>query len=162
MLTWLKPPVFTDPYFGELRYERGMWRGRAARLGSGTAPLAICGTRRAPDRAALALARVMTRRRAVWRPVVECQLVLHLLPYAEAVAAGALPRPEEPLPTLSEPGDVWPHVAIEFVAVAPMGGRLTFEVGYSVAWAENHILSARFQDGQFVEMRGRAPLALAA
>ncbi|MCB2018641.1 MAG: hypothetical protein KDF54_14200 [Hydrogenophaga sp.] len=149
-----KPWEVTDPDFGRLTYARGVWRGRIAALGPGAVPLEVCGSRRAPDAAALLMVRSLCARYAVWRTLLGRQLLEHLLPLREAVDSGALPPPAEPLPDIRHPGEVWPYVATEFVAVAPVGGRLTLDVGYCVMWDEEHILRARFQEGRFVELRG--------
>ncbi len=89
-----------------------------------------------------------------WQPVIEKELIEHLAPYAKAVAAGELPAPEEQLPTIKKPGDIWPHVSIEFVAVAPLDGKHTIEFGYRVTRDEEHILGSRFQEDRFVELCG--------
>lgn len=154
MFDWLNPREVSDPDFGRLRYSRGLWRGRIAALGSGAVPLAVCGSRRAPDAAALLMARGLCAKYAAWRAVLGRQLLGHLLPYREAVDSGALPPPAEPLPDIRRPSEVWPYVSTEFVAVVPVRGRLALDVGYCVMWDEEHILRARFQDGRFVELRG--------
>lgn len=154
MFDWWKTCDVSDPDFGRLRYARGMWHGRIATLGSGPVPLAVVGSRHSPDPAALQVARGLCARYPAWRAELGRLLLGHLLPYRQAVASGTLPRPAEPLPDIQCPHEVWPYVATEFVAVAPVRGQLALDVGYCVMWDEEHILRARFQGGRFVGLRG--------
>ncbi len=89
-----------------------------------------------------------------WAPAIQSELFEHYRPYAEAIAAGEMPQPDEPFPHLSEASQVWPHVTALFVAVSPLDGTMTVELGYTVAWDEEHTLGARFQQGHFVELNG--------
>jgi hypothetical protein len=38
--------------------------------------------------------------------------------------------------------------------VAPLDGILTIEIGYQVAWDEEHTLGARIRDGALLELCG--------
>ncbi len=78
----------------------------------------------------------------------------HYAPYAEAVAASELVPPEEGLPRVTQSGDVWSHTSVEFVAVIPLDGELTVEIGYRVAWDEEHTLGARLRNGRLIELNG--------
>lgn len=147
-------PSISDPDFGELKRSRGMWRGLISSLGQTARPLIVAGPKSAPDPKALHLAKSIADRYPSWKTVIEKELFDHLAPYAEAVAAGELPATEEQLPLIKKPSDVWPHVALEFVAVAPIDNTLTVEFGYRVTWDEEHTLGARFQDCGFVELCG--------
>lgn len=100
------------------------------------------------------LARSIPSQYLIWQAIIEKELIEHLAPYAEAVTSGELPTPEEPLPAINTPNDIWPHVIIEFVAVTPLEGQFTVELGYCVTWDDEHMLGARFQDGQFIELCG--------
>ncbi len=55
-----------------------------------------------------------------------------------------------PLPALEVPSSVWPYVRVEFVQVVLLDGQLTVEIGYRVAWDEEHTLGARIRGGQLV------------
>jgi len=147
-------PLISDPDFGELKRSRGMWRGRISFSGQTVSPLILAGPKSAPDPIALKLAKSIAGQYPSWQAVIEKELIEHLAPYAEAVVSEALPAPDETLPVITKPSDVWPHVAIESVAVAPLDGKLTIEFGYRVTWDEEHTLGARFQDGRFVELCG--------
>lgn len=146
-------PSILDSEFGELKRSRGMWRGHISSLGN-AAPLIIVGPKSGPDPDAMKLAKSIAGQYPSWRAVIENELAQHLAPYAEAVASGELPAPEEPLPEVSNPSNVWPHVALEFVAVTPLDGKPTIEFGYRVTWDEEHTLGARFQDGRLMELCG--------
>jgi len=74
--------------------------------------------------------------------------------HAEAVTAGETEPPESRLPAIDGPAAVWPHTTPEFVHVTPLSGQLTVEIGYRVAWDEEHTLGARLRDGQLVELCG--------
>ena len=75
----------------------------------------------------------------------------HYAPYAEN---DDLPLADEHAP-ITSPADIWPHVTLEFVAVTRHGGKLTAELGYRVAWDEEHTLGAILSDGVLVELCGR-------
>ena len=146
-------PSILDNDFGELKRSRGMWRGHISSLGDAV-PLIIDGPNSGPDPDTMKLAKSIAGQYPCWRTAIEKKLAQHLGPYAEAVASGELPAPEEPLPEVSSPCDVWPHVTLEFVAVTPLNGKPTIEFGYRVMWDEEHTLGARFQDGRLLELCG--------
>ena len=80
-----------------------------------------------------------------WRPAIERALFQHYEPYAEA---------EEDVPKINDPAGVWPHVEARFVSVTPLSGEPVVEIGYEVAWDEEHTLGARLRDGQLLELSG--------
>lgn len=141
-----------DPELGELRLARGLWRG-TLRLSEATAPLVLSGSRSAPDPEGLAAARAIASSYPTWRLSIERAMFEHYSPYAEAVAAGE-DQPQDSLPVIETPSEVWPHTNVEFVQVTPLDGKLTVEIGYRVAWDEEHTLGARFCAGQFLELCG--------
>lgn len=147
-------PTITDPDLGELKRSRGMWRGRISSFAQPGVPLIISGSKSTPDCAAMTLAKSISSQNSAWKIVLEKALFEHLTPYAEAVASGEIPAPEHSLPEIKTPSDVWPHVSIAFVAITPLDGKLTLELGCRVTWDEDHTLGARFQDGQFLELCG--------
>lgn len=117
-------------------------------------PLVLSGSRTAPDPNALSMARSISSDFPSWRPTVERALFEHYSPYAEAMTAGEADPPASGLPAIDGPADVWPHTTAEFVQVIPLSGQLTVEIGYRVAWDEEHIVGARLRDGQLVELCG--------
>ncbi len=147
-------PSISDPVFGELKRSGGMWRGIISSLGQPGVPLIISGPKSAPDQAAIEIAKSISGQYTAWQTVIEKALLEHLAPYAEAIASEGLPAPEEPWPNIKMPSDVWSHVSIEYVAVTPLEGKLTLELGYCATWDEEHTLGARFQNGQFLELCG--------
>ena len=153
MASWFRSDPFADPEFGELRRKGGMWRGSVTFAGS-KIPLVLAGSRAAPDPRALKAARSVAASFPSWRPSLERALFEHYLPYAESVAAGEAEPPEGGLPRMAVPADVWPHTTPQFILIAPLDGQLTTEIGYQVAWDEEHTLGARFRDGQLLELCG--------
>jgi hypothetical protein len=153
MFDWFKAPPHVDPDLGELRRKSGMWRGEIA-LGETRIPLALAGSRAAPDPGALTAARSIASRFESWRPSIGRALFEHYSPYAEAVTAGEAHQPLGGLPPIAAPADVWPHTTPEFIRIAPLDGQLTTEIGYRVTWDEEHTLGARFRDGQLLELCG--------
>jgi hypothetical protein len=156
MFGLFKSPPFSDPLLGELRRTRGIWRG-AVGLGAVKVPLAIHGPRSSPDPQALEIARTVPSRYPEWRQQIAAAMFEHYAPYAsdaEAVAAGELEPPGEGLPRVTQPEEVWPHTSIEFVAVIPLDGKLSVEIGYGVAWDEEHTLGARLRNGRLIELNG--------
>ncbi len=128
-----------------------MWRGSIA-LGEVAVPVALPGPRSAPDPQALEIARTVPAAYPHWRGLIEAALFEHYEPYADAVAAGA--APEESMPSIARPEDVWSHVAVEYVALIALAGSLCIEIGYRVAWDDEHALGARLRDGRLIELNG--------
>ena len=154
MFGLFKAPPFSDQQLGELAHSRGHWRGSITVGENSSVPLVLAGTRREPDQQALLIARDVATQFKLWHPIIESALFEHLSPYVQAVAAGDIPQASEPIPALSAPGQVWANVSLVFVAVTPLDGLLTVELGYTTAWDEEHTLGARFQAGKFLELCG--------
>jgi hypothetical protein len=145
---------YTDPDLGDLVRRRGMWRGRIDLPSAADVPLALIGSRTAPRPEALKIAAQLKQSIADLRPAIARALYEHYSPYAEAVAAGEEPVPMSALPAIEAPADVWRHVSMVFVSVAPLDGHLTAEIGFSTAWDEEHTLGVRFRDGQLIDLCG--------
>jgi hypothetical protein len=155
MFGWLKSVPFSDPVLGEFHRKGGAWRGEVA-LGDVRAPLTLPGSRAAPDALALDAARRLPAEYPGWRRVIEAALFDHFAPYAEASVAatrGAAPA-EQGVPRIARPDQVWQHTAVAFVAVVPFEGELAVEIGYQVAWDEDHTLGARLRNGRLIELNG--------
>ena len=152
MFEMFKSEPFMDSTLGEFRRKRGLWRG-AIDVGDGGVPLALPGSRSTPDPKALDIAHIIPSTYSQWRTIIETALFEHFAPYAEAVAAGEA-QPGEELPHITRPDEVWPHVAIEFIAVVAVDGELGVDIGYRVAWDEEHTLGARLRNGQLMELNG--------
>ena len=153
MFSLFKTRSFVDPQLGELLRRRGRWRGTVTLDGAGVR-LVLSGSRTAPDRSALELARTLGSRYPAWQGSIGRALYEHFEPYAEAIRAGEAAPPGSRPPRIERPADVWPHTKVEFVQVTPLGGRLTVEIGYRVAWDEEHTLGARFRDDKLLELNG--------
>jgi hypothetical protein len=153
MFGMFKSPPFSDALLGELRRAGGIWRG-TIELGQARVPLALPGSRSAPDPRALDIARAIRSSYPQWRTFIAQAMLEHYAPYAEAVAAGEIEPPGEGLPRLTQPDEVWPHTSVEFVAVITLDGELSVEIGYRVAWDEEHILGARLRHGRLIELNG--------
>ena len=145
--------TFSDPQLGELRRSRGLWRGTIT-LDGRQVPLAVAGSRTAPDADALQLARAVNGDFASWRSAIAGALFEHYSPYAESVTAGEEEPPSGGMPSLTGPDGVWPHTTPEFVAVTRLDGTMTLEIGYRVAWDEEHTLGARIQNDRFAGLNG--------
>ena len=153
MFGLFKSAPFSDPVLGALVRSRGYWRGTLP-LDAGPTTLALAGTRNAPDAGALAEARALARRFPAWRPAIDTALFEHYAPYAEALAAGELPEPDEDIPRIASPAEVGSHARLEYVSIAPLDGVLVTELGYLTAWDEEHTLGVRFAGERFVELCG--------
>jgi len=150
---WFKSEPFSDPVLGELRRKGGAWRGEVD-VGDVRAPLVLTGPREAPDAQALDLARRVPTDYPGWRRVIEAALFEHYAPYAEAVAAGEVEPSERGVPRIAQPDRVWPHTSVAFVAVISLEGELAVEIGYQVAWDDDHTLGARLRNGRLIELNG--------
>ena len=153
MFGLFKSAPFSDPTLGELIRSRGLWRG-TIRVESGLTPLALAGSRTAPDPAALAAAHEVPMHFVDWRHQIETALYEHYEPYAESLAAGEIQAADDCLPSITSPLDVWLHVSLQYISVTPLGGTLTTELGYTTAWDEEHTLGVRFEGSTFLELCG--------
>ena len=142
MFGLFKSPPFVDVALGKLIRSRGLWRGTMCLCSSGEVPLALAGTRAAPDKTAILVARDLPVQYHTWRPVIERALFEHYEPYADLLA------------DIISPSQIWPYASLVFVSVTGLGGKLTVEIGYGTEWDEEHTLGARFQDGHFLELCG--------
>lgn len=132
---------FVDPELGEFRRARGLWRGTLS-LNGDPIPLALSGPRAGPDLAAVEVAREIASGYPSWRPAIETALFEHYEPYAEEGV------------TIGAAADVSSHANVVFVSVTPLDGQPVVEIGYEVAWDEEHTLGARIRDGQLLELSG--------
>ena len=154
MFGLFEAPPFRDPQLGEFRRSRGKWRGTYD-IGEGeSVPLVLSGSRAAPDPETLRIARSLRTDYSSWRPAIERGLFEHFEPYGEALAAGELPTPPDGLPRITTQADVWKHSTVQYILIAPLSGALTVEIGFTVAWDEEHTLGARVRDGVFLELNG--------
>ena len=151
MFGLFKSPAYSDPQLGDLRRAGGLWRGSSS-LGEAQIPLALAGTRSAPDSDAIEIARSIPSGYPHWQPFIEQAMFEHYAPYAEAMAGEE--SAESGIPHIEKPADVWPHIVAEFVQVTPLDGVLAIEIGYRVAWDDEHTLGARLRDRQLIELNG--------
>jgi hypothetical protein len=154
MAGFFKSPSFDDAVLGRLERSRGLWRGTLAVGGVERAPLALFGSNREPDAAALATARQIAPSFNAWRPTIEQALFDHYAPYAEAASEEEASAPSAAMPAIERPNQVWAHVSLQSVAVTKLSGVVTTELVYVAAWDDDHMLGARFQSGNFVELCG--------
>jgi hypothetical protein len=123
-----------DAQLGRLERRRRWWRGRITLGDHLDVPLAVPGGRSGPDPDALTMARSIATSYAGWQPALVEVLTEH--------------RPEV---GSDEPVAIPPAV---YAAVITLDGELTVELGYRVAWDEEHTLGARFRGGEPVELCG--------
>lgn len=150
MFGLFKSAPYADPQFGEFIRTKGHWRGSITLPGHQPVPLVLAGDKKVPAPAALADARQISPAWSDWRAVIEAALYEHYEPYRDSACAEA----ETPAPVIATPGEIWPHTALQYVAVTTMSGGLTVEFGYAVDWDQEHTLGARFQQGRFLELNG--------
>lgn len=153
MFGLFKSRSFSDAVLGDFLRTGGIWRGTVD-LGGVKAPLAIHGPRSMPTPQALEIARTVPSKYLEWRKLIAAAMFEHYTPYAEAVLTGELAPHGEGPPRITQPEEVWPHTAVEFVAVVPLDGELSVEIGYRVAWDEEHTLGARLRNGRLIELNG--------
>lgn len=154
MFGLFKSRSFHEPLLGDFKRSSGLWRGSITFDDESHAPLLLDGNKSEPSVQAINAAKSLKQLFAASRQGIEASLFEHYLPYAEAVAAGDLPSPDAPLPPITKPSQVWPHVSLEFVLIAPLDGILTTEFGFTTGWDEEHTLGARFREGNFLELCG--------
>lgn len=149
-----KSPTVDDAVLGQLERSHGQWRCKVAPDGKQKVPLALFGSNREPDPSALEAARQIAPSFNAFRPFIQQALFDHYTPYGEAAAAGEFVEGDMTPPTIAGPEQVWKHVSLQSVTIMKLGGSVTTEFVYAAAWDEDHMLGARFQAGQFVELCG--------
>jgi hypothetical protein len=147
MLGLFKSPPASAPGLGELQRSGGVWRGTVM-LGERPVPLMLDGPRTGPEDEALRLARAIPNQWAAWRQPISAALFEHYEPYGDADDGESLS------PMVDGPGAAWSLAQIRFVSVAKLGGDWTVEIGIAVPWDEDHLLGARFRDGEWFELCG--------
>lgn len=153
MFGLFKSTPYHHPDLGTLTRSRGMWRG-SLRLGAQPVPLAVSGTRQAPDAAALAAACAAPGLLPGWTPIVAQALFDHYAPGLDAYRRGEFDTADDPFPLIAKPADVWKHVKLVFLAAGPVDGKTMTELGYETAWDIEHTLGARFVGNDFIELNG--------
>jgi hypothetical protein len=147
-------PTHEHPSRGRLQRRRGFWRGEIAlQLPAQDArrvPWIVEGPRAAPDGEALALTEAFLAD-AAWQPAVAQALLDHLSPWLEALRESG---DSAPYLDVRAPDDAWPHVAPAYLAVVPLQGTLTVELGLHAAWDDEHLLGARLRAGRLLELNG--------
>jgi hypothetical protein len=154
MFKLFKSAPFIDPQLGEFHRSWGKWRGTIKLDAESSVPLVLSGRRASPDPEALRIAQKLPYDYPALKKVVEKELFEHYSPYAEAVAAGEEDPPSSGLPRIDTPSSVWSHTTLEYVQVSPLDGILSVEIGYRVAWDEEHTLGARFRNDKLLELCG--------
>ena len=102
------------------------------------------GGRAAPDPASVSLARELIARYATLQPAIAQALFEHYEPSRQS---------GEGIPGLNDPEHVWAYVSPVRVLIEPMSRLDTVEIART-AWDEEHMLGARFQGWQLVELNG--------
>ena len=154
MFGLFKTPLLVDEELGELRRSGGLWRGNLRILSDRAVPIAISGSRAAPDPRALELARTIKGDFPSWQPLIGAALFEHYAPYAEAIRVGEETSPGPSFPAITDSSSVWSHATIEYASVIPLSGELTIEIGLRTAWDEEHTLGARIEHGKLIELCG--------
>jgi hypothetical protein len=152
MFALFKSKPFQDGQLGEFRRSSRYWKGSLALQPCGTFRLSLVGSREAPDPVALALAKELPDRFEALIPNIQSGLLEHYAPYKEAVDSGE--QIGSPCPNISNPEAVWPYVLPAHILIEPLERVPTVEIAFRVAWDEEHLLGARFQDWQFIELNG--------
>ncbi|MDM0113072.1 hypothetical protein QTI66_13015 [Variovorax sp. J22R133] len=116
--------------------------------------MVLSGPRTEPDARAVAMARALPNAFAAWRPAIESALFEHHGAGAEPLTEGELQLAAGAVPNIGTASQVWQHASLVFVAVTPLDGVLTTEIGYTTDWDEEHTLGARLRDGKLLELCG--------
>lgn len=153
ILEFLKPPTLAEPVLGTLVRRGGYWRGEIKLDAAGPVPLVLAGPRSAPDASSVTLARELPLRYPALRPAIERALFEHYEPYAEAAEGGQTEQLND-VPRLSQANQVWNHVFLVRILIAPLNHVDTVEIAYEAAWDVEHMLGARFQGWVLVELNG--------
>ncbi|QYF95241.1 hypothetical protein KY495_08845 [Massilia sp. PAMC28688] len=155
MFGLFKTNPFHHPVLGTLHRSHGMWRGTMQLAGAPRpVTLALPGSRQAPDPVAVDAACAVPGHLPSWLPHIERALFDHYAPCLDAFRRGDIDESEGDFPLISSPPEVWQHVKIVFVTIAPIDDVTVTELGYETAWDIEHTLGARFDGAAFVELNG--------
>jgi len=108
------------------------WSGPEVFVGSlqlephGEVPLELPGSREEPDPDARTLAQVLAARYPTLRPEIESRLFAHHRRLQERHERGE--QPTATLPPLLVPSDVWSHVTVDRIRIAPVDGSAPIEI----------------------------------
>ena len=120
----------------------------------GEIPLAVAGTKVAPDANALAEAYRLPLSFPEWTQTIGQALFEHFEPYAEALETGEYPDPSESVRNIKSANDALSCAKLQFITIGPIGGQMMTELGYDTEWGEEHTLGIRYQGGKFFELCG--------
>ncbi len=137
MASWFTAKTHQDPVLGTFERSGGWWRG-SIDLGDGQIVLAVPGTRSRPDPGAIDLARAIHAEFAAAADEIDAALLEHR---SIAVDAGMLD------PGWSDPVPAW-------VRVMTLDRERAIEIGYEVAWDDDHTLGAIVRDHHLIELNG--------
>ncbi|MTW12749.1 hypothetical protein GM658_19255 [Pseudoduganella eburnea] len=154
MFGLFKSRSYSDVHLGEFSLKNSYWRGRIVLDPNGEIPLALAGTRDAPDANALAEAYRLPASFPGWAPSIAQALFEHFEPYGEAIAAGEYPEAPDNVRDIKTPRDALSNSKLQFITVGRISGSMVTELGYVTEWDEEHTLGIRFHDGKFAELCG--------
>ena len=147
LLDFLKPvEPRSHPLFGALRYKSGRWRGVLALPESKTILLLVPGGRGGPDAQSLSAA----ERLADWWNRAKAAVAKELFEHYSNGKDAGVPA----IAGLAAPEDVWRHVRISSVQMAPFKAANEALVALHTDWDEEHTLGAHLRDGTLVELNG--------
>jgi hypothetical protein len=118
----------------------------------GIVELRLSGGRTGPDASAAELGESLVRRYEGLVPEIEKALHRHYSGYRYAAERGD--RVPAPFPVIENAGDVWSHVRLASVLIAPLDGIPTVEIVLSASWDQEHTLGARLRDWRLLELCG--------
>ena len=125
-----------DPKLGELTRRGRSWRGHSKIGVGGLVPLVVPGGRSGPDPTAVAMVSAVLSDYERIRPLVRDALADHR-PDSSSAHDSSLEVPEP-----------------VHVTVISLDGQQVVELGYQVAWDEEHTLGALVRGGELVELCG--------
>jgi hypothetical protein len=154
MCALFKSEPFQDGRLGEFHRSSGHWKGSLPLPPFGTFRLSLAGSRKAPDAAALDLAKELPERFKELMPKIQDGLFEHYAQYKDAVNAGE--QTGSPCPNIVGAEAVSPHVrpAHVLIELFGVGAIPTVEIAFRVEWDVEHTVAAMFRDWQFIELNG--------
>ena len=141
-----RPAPQHHPQLGLLEYAGGRWRGTIKLEGEAQSVLLLPGTRSGPLSSVLRVAEMAQMWWAGVRLAVEAELYAHY--------GAARDGDVSDLPELANSSDVWRHVTLSSVEVAPHRRLDELQVAIRTAWDDEHTLGALVRDAAFVELNG--------
>lgn len=153
---FLKAPTFSHPRFGEMRFSRDYWRGKAEYMGWQDVGILLRGNRHGIDPAAQALCDELEARFDSMKDEIAKALYEEsYIPCSQAVDRGEYPEYAlEEFPTIESAADIFNHLRPKWIMFEADGEPGYIMIGIAAFWEIEHTLGVGIKDWRFDYLNG--------